>query len=82
MATVASIFDALKGPAEVGRIIGVTTEHAASMRRRGSIPVRYWPAILESVARFTPPPVTNEALIEAHAARRTPRISATMEARP
>ncbi len=44
-----SIFVTLGGAAEVGRVIGVTTEHAGSMRRRGKIPVRYWPALLKGL---------------------------------
>lgn len=36
------VFDAAGGPAEVGRAIGVSTEHATAMRRRGRIPSRYW----------------------------------------
>lgn len=48
MSNVDSIFDLFGGPAAVGRIIGKSTEHAATMRRRGSIPVRYWPALIEA----------------------------------
>lgn len=36
------VFEAMGGPAEVGRAIGTTTEHAAAMRRRGRVPSRYW----------------------------------------
>ena len=46
MITLDSIFDDLHGPAELARVIGVSTEHATAMKRRRSIPVRYWPALL------------------------------------
>jgi len=42
MNTFSELFDELDGPANVGRIIGVSTEHAAIMRRRNSIPAKYW----------------------------------------
>jgi len=36
------------GPAAFARLIGVTTEHASAMKRRQSIPVSYWPSLIES----------------------------------
>lgn len=67
MTTVESIFQAFGGPAAVAKAIGVTTEHAASMRRRRSIPVRYWPALLEKSGLHDPMLLTNQDLIDAHA---------------
>ncbi len=75
MRTVASIFLAFNGPASVARAIGVTTEHAASMRRRRSIPVRYWSALLAAAAMHKPALISNQDLIDAHAARTDARIS-------
>lgn len=49
--TTADVFDAFGGPAEFGRVIGVSTRHAAGMRARGSIPPRYWPVIAEAARR-------------------------------
>jgi hypothetical protein len=74
MLTVEAIFDAYGGPAALARAIGVTTEHAASMRRRKSIPVRYWPALLD-VAQTRPAlrHITSEALVAVSAARRRTR---------
>lgn len=46
ISTTARLFEVLDGPAAVGRAIGVTTEHAGSLKRRGRIPPRYWPALL------------------------------------
>ena len=83
MPSVAGIFDAFDGPAAVGRAIGVTTEHAASMRRRGSIPVGYWPDLLSEGGKHEPPIVTHQDLIEAHASRRpVRRHPVAVEARP
>ena len=47
--TTASLFDDLGGPAEVGRALGIKTEHAASFVRRKRIPPRYWPSLLSAL---------------------------------
>lgn len=65
MSTVSDIFERLGGPAKVGGAIGKSTEHAAIMRRRGSIPVRYWSALMAA----KPPKgksVTYADLVAAH----------------
>lgn len=69
MTTVDAIFKAFKGPANVGRAIGKRTEHAVQMRRRGSIPVTYWPALITYAEANTIPGVSYAALVAAHACR-------------
>ncbi|RAI42800.1 hypothetical protein [Rhodoplanes roseus] len=66
MGTLDSLFISLGGPAEVGRIIGKSTEHAASMRRRGSIPVEYWPALVAAAEEKQIVDLTYEALVAMH----------------
>lgn len=67
MTTVSDIFNLCGGPAEVGRAIGKSTEHAAAMRRRGSIPVTYWPALIAWARAEGIGDVNHEILVEAHA---------------
>lgn len=77
MDAVSAIFASLGGPAAVGRIIGKPVEHATLMRRRRSIPVAYWPALIEAT-KGSKAPITYEALVEAHqrpANRDTPRLA-------
>jgi hypothetical protein len=47
--TVADLIDLWPEPsiANFGRDIGVTVEHAATIRRRGSIPVVYWEDVVD-----------------------------------
>ncbi len=71
MQTVAEITAAFGGPAELGRAIGVTTEHAAQMRRRNSVPVRYWPKLIEAAAGRGVGGLTYEALVKVHSAAPT-----------
>jgi hypothetical protein len=68
MMTVADIFDAFKGPAAIGRAIGKSTEHAASMRRRASIPVRYWPRLINAARAAGIDGINHETLTQAHSA--------------
>lgn len=67
MKTVDQIFDAFNGPAEVARIIGKRTEHATGMRRRGSIPVVYWPSLINGAKERGLSDITYDALVSAHA---------------
>lgn len=48
MNTLNDLFDDFGGPAKIGQAIGVSTEHAAAMKRRHSIPSRYWLALVNS----------------------------------
>ena len=87
MTTVNGIFEAFGGPAQVGRIIGVPTEHAASMRRRGSIPVAYWPNLLAGARMRGLFSLTPEYIMSAHALKqqcrrgqKTPRLNPELEA--
>lgn len=65
MLSVADIFELVGGPAEMGRAIGVPTEHATQMKRRASIPVRYWPALLRA-ADERKLDIDHEKLTQAH----------------
>ena len=69
MGTVAELFDAFDGPANVGRAIGVTTEHAAAMKRRQSIPVPYWPKLIAAARERRISGITYESLTYLHAER-------------
>lgn len=67
MSTVSAIFDRFEGPANVGRAIGKPTEHATAMKRRGSIPVRYWPDLIRVAEHEGIEGVTYADLVTAHA---------------
>jgi hypothetical protein len=69
MKTVDDIFDAFNGPAEVARTIGKRTEHATAMRRRKSIPVAYWPRLVDGAKARGLNGITYDALVAAHAER-------------
>lgn len=69
MQNVADIFDAFGGPANLGRAVGVRTEHATTMRRRGSIPTRYWLRLVSAAAEAGRDDITLEVLARVHAAR-------------
>ena len=48
MRTIDELFTVFGGPSKVGQAIGVSTEHAAAMKRRHSIPSRYWLSLVKA----------------------------------
>jgi len=53
--------------ANFGRDLGVTVEHASAFKRRKSIPINYWPALLEAAKKRGLEDVNSELLISIHA---------------
>lgn len=51
MRTLEEVFDDLGGPSKIGQVLGISTEHAATMKRRGSIPARYWHELIKAAKR-------------------------------
>jgi hypothetical protein len=66
MKTVAEIFDAFGGPSSVSRVLNVNPSTASEMKRRRSIPVPYWPALIQGAAERGIAGITYEALVKAH----------------
>lgn len=69
MQTIAELFEDFGGPSKVGQAIGVSTEHAAAMKRRNSIPVTYWPSLIATAREREIAGITYEALVYLHAER-------------
>ena len=46
MKTVSDIIEAFGGPTKFAGVIGKGPSTASEMKRSGSIPVRYWPAVI------------------------------------
>lgn len=69
--TVPAIFEKLGGPSSVARILNVGASTASEMKRRKSIPVRYWPALIEW-ARSSGKELSEADLVTAHASRPFP----------
>lgn len=68
MLMVREIIDALGGPTEFGRICGFVRNPGArgsDMGQRGSIPVTYWPRIVEA-AKAAGLAIDNDTLVHAH----------------
>ncbi|MRX33188.1 hypothetical protein GJR93_09200 [Aminobacter sp. MDW-2] len=65
MNTVHDIFDTFGGTGAVARIINVKHSAASEMRRRQSIPVKYWPSLIEH-AKATGAALDSDALVRVH----------------
>lgn len=46
MTDIHTIFDKLKGPGKVAELLGVKPSAASEMKRRQSVPVKYWPKLV------------------------------------
>lgn len=71
MESIAQIIAALGGPTAFGVICGFTKNPGArgsDMRQRGSIPVIYWPRIVEA-AQAKGLPIDNDVLVRVHQPR-------------
>jgi hypothetical protein len=64
MQNVSDIFDKLGGPAAVAKLLDCQRSAASEMKRRGSIPVKYWPRLIDA----THGELTPELLMRANAA--------------
>jgi hypothetical protein len=80
MNTISDIFDVFGGNAAVARILGVGASTASEMKRRESIPVEYWPALVDEAKKAGRDDVTLESIAivmaEAGARRRTAKVPA------
>lgn len=66
MQSVSYIFETLGGPTKVARILGVGFSTAMEMKRRGSIPVKYWPKLVDACHSVGAQNVTYDQLVELH----------------
>ena len=60
------LFERLGGPTKVARILGVGFTTASEMKRRGSIPVKYWPTLV-AACRADGVSVSYDELVAMHA---------------
>lgn len=51
MNSFAEIIDALGGPAQYGRAVGITTERAAEHRSRNTVSPVHWPKLIDAAQR-------------------------------
>jgi hypothetical protein len=65
-----SLFSRLGGITRVAAEIGVPTGTASAWQSRGSIPVSYWPKLIESAAQRGVSGVTYDALVALHSQRK------------
>ena len=65
MRTIDEVFERLGGTGLVARLIEVKHSAASEMRRRASIPVRYWPQLIEG-ARAAGVTIDSDMLVAIH----------------
>lgn len=65
MKTINDLYDTFGGSGAVAKVIRVKPSAASEMRRRKSIPVKYWPYLLKE-ATATGLNLTNDILVRLH----------------
>lgn len=65
MLTVSQIIEKFGGPTKFAAVIGRIPSTASEMKRSGSIPVRYWPAMINS-EKGREIGLTSDMLVAAH----------------
>lgn len=71
MDSVDAIFDELKGPSRVAKLLGVNPSTASEMKRRQSIPVKYWPRLVDACRGMGVMGVNYDVLVFLHAREHT-----------
>lgn len=62
MDTINDIFDVFGGNAAVARVLGVGASTASEMKRRESIPVEHWPALVDEAKKIGRDDLTLECM--------------------
>lgn len=65
METISDIFDRFGGVAATAAVLSVKVSTASEMKRRASIPVKYWPALIAE-AKYRRIKLTNDMLAIMH----------------
>jgi hypothetical protein len=73
METVSDLIEAYGGVAAFARVIGKSSSTASEMKRRGSVPVAYWPKLIASAGRLGIAGITAERLMWLHVPADIPR---------
>jgi hypothetical protein len=69
MDTIPDLIDALGGPTAFGKIIVKGASTASEMKRSGSIPVEYWPTVIEAARERGLRGVNEAMLVRIHCAK-------------
>lgn len=76
MNTVLDIFERIGSPGAFAAMVGVKYSAATEMKRRRSIPVQYWPALVEGCRQGGIEGVDFDLLVALHAKRANPEPDA------
>ena len=71
MNTVEDVFTAFEGTSNFADALSLGLSTASEMRRRGSIPVRYWPRLVDEASKRQIEAITYDRLVAIHSERQT-----------
>lgn len=67
MEDIASLFETVGGSGQMAALLGVKPSAASEMKRRGSIPVKYWPQLVSGFRDRGIEGLDYDALVKIHA---------------
>ena len=79
MNTVADVFAGFEGTGAFAAALGLNLSTASEMRRRASIPVRYWPRLVEAARERGIADVNYDTLVSMHVPSSPPQTSLLSE---
>jgi len=77
MNTVDDVFVGFGGTSAFAGALGLNLSTASEMRRRSSIPVRYWPKLVDAARERGVDGITNDELVKIHARPSLPEAQAS-----
>ena len=66
METIDDVFEAFGGTSKTANILAVKQSTASEMRRRASIPVKYWPKLIKAAKASHIRGLSNDSLARLH----------------
>lgn len=66
--TISDLIDAFGGSTRFAAVIGKNPSTASEMKRRGSIPVEYWPKVIDGARDAGIHGISNDTLVQLHIA--------------
>lgn len=69
MRDVTNLFDEIGGPRKMAALLDVKPSAASEMKRRGSIPVKYWPKLVDGFKNLHLTNVDYDTLVSMHSER-------------
>jgi hypothetical protein len=77
MCSIADMIEKFGGNTSFAEVLGKRPSTVSEMKRRGSVPVEYWPRIVAAAQQLGMQGLSYEALVQMHVSHTAARVSST-----